>query len=57
MDQNSESLFEKAMARYEAGEHASELIKDFESITNLLKSHFSLQEMLRMTFRTILQTF
>ena len=34
MDQNSESLFENAMARYQSGEEASELIKDFEDITN-----------------------
>ena len=34
MDQNSESLFETAMARYQSGEEASVLIKDFEEITN-----------------------
>ena len=34
MEQNSESLFENAMARYQSGEEASELIKDFEEITN-----------------------
>ena len=34
MDQNSESLFENAMARYQSGEEASLLIKDFEVITN-----------------------
>ena len=33
MDKSSESLFEKAMARYESGEEASVLIKDFENIT------------------------
>ena len=31
MDQNSESLFENAMARYQSGEEASVLIKDFEN--------------------------
>ena len=34
MDQNSESLFEAAMTRYQSGEEASVLIKDFEDITN-----------------------
>ena len=34
MDKNSESLFENAMARYQAGEEASSLIEVFESITN-----------------------
>ncbi len=34
MEQNSESLFENAMARYQSGEEASVLIKDFENITN-----------------------
>ncbi len=34
MDTIHENLFETAMARYESGEEASELIKDFENITN-----------------------
>ena len=34
MDSNHESLFEKAMAKYESGVDASELIEDFEEITN-----------------------
>ena len=34
MDEHNESLFENAMARYESGVDASDLIKDFESITN-----------------------
>ena len=34
MDTNTESLFENAMARYQSGEEASVLIKDFENITN-----------------------
>ena len=33
-DSTNESLFDNAMARYQSGEEASELIKDFESITN-----------------------
>ncbi len=34
MDTNSESLFENAMSRYQAGEDANSLIKDFKIITN-----------------------
>ncbi len=34
MDSNKDNLFEKAMAKYEAGTDAIELIKDFEDITN-----------------------
>ena len=34
MDSTEENLFDKAMARYEAGEDAFELINDFESITS-----------------------
>ena len=33
MDSTEESLFDKAMARYESGEDPQDLIKDFESIT------------------------
>ena len=33
MTSTEESLFDKAMARYESGEDAAVLIKDFESIT------------------------
>ncbi len=33
MNSTEDSLFDKAMARYESGEEASELIKDFEAIT------------------------
>ncbi len=33
MESTQESSFEKAMARYQAGTDASELIKDFEAIT------------------------
>jgi len=33
MESTEESLFDKAMARYESGEAAVELIKDFEAIT------------------------
>ena len=33
MESTEESFFDKAMARYEAGVEACELIKDFESIT------------------------
>ncbi len=35
MDRNDESLFDNAMARYQSGEEASKLIKDFEEITNI----------------------
>ncbi len=35
MDINDESLFDKAMARYQSGEEASKLIKDFEEITSI----------------------
>ena len=35
MDINHESLFDKAMARYQSGEEASKLIKDFEEITSI----------------------
>jgi len=35
MDSQNESLFENAMARYESGEDAIELISDFENITNV----------------------
>ena len=34
-DSTNESLFDNAMARYQSGEDASDLIKDFEIITNL----------------------
>ena len=34
MQSNEESLFDKAMARYESGTDALELIKDFEIITS-----------------------
>ncbi len=34
MEKNSESLFDDAMARYQSGEEASSLIKDFQIITN-----------------------
>tara|TARA_B100000029_G_C17186190_1_gene818837 strand:- start:136 stop:555 length:420 start_codon:yes stop_codon:yes gene_type:complete len=33
MESSEESLFEKAMSRYESGVDAADLIKDFESIT------------------------
>tara|TARA_B100001250_G_C19806448_1_gene793543 strand:- start:1096 stop:1515 length:420 start_codon:yes stop_codon:yes gene_type:complete len=33
MDNSQESLFDKAMKRYESGVEAAELIKDFEAIT------------------------
>ena len=35
MERNDESLFENAMARYQSGEEASKLIKDFEEITSI----------------------
>ena len=35
MERNDESLFDNAMARYQSGEEASKLIKDFEEITNI----------------------
>ena len=35
MDTNEESLFDNAMARYQAGEEARKLIKDFEEITSI----------------------
>ena len=35
MDKNDESLFDNAMARYQSGEEASKLIKDFEEITSI----------------------
>ena len=35
MDGNDESLFDNAMARYQSGEKASNLIKDFEKITSI----------------------
>ena len=35
MDRNDESLFDNAMARYQSGEEASKLIKDFEDITSI----------------------
>ncbi len=35
MDRNDESLFDNAMARYQSGEKASKLIKDFEEITSI----------------------
>ena len=34
MESNEESLFDKAMARYESGTDVLELIKDFETITS-----------------------
>ena len=33
MDSSEESLFEKAMSRYESGVDAADLLKDFEAIT------------------------
>ena len=33
MESSQESLFDKAMARYQAGTEAKELISDFEAIT------------------------
>ncbi len=38
-DSTNESLFDNAMARYKSGEEASELIKDFEIITNSSPNH------------------
>ena len=35
MEKNHESLFDNAMARYQSGEEASKLIKDFEEITSI----------------------
>ena len=35
MDRNDESLFDNAMARYQSGEEASKLMKDFEEITSI----------------------
>ena len=35
MERNDESLFDHAMARYQSGEEASKLIKDFEEITSI----------------------
>ena len=35
METNDESLFDNAMARYQSGEEASKLIKDFEEITSI----------------------
>jgi len=35
MEKNDESLFDNAMARYQSGEEASKLIKDFEEITSI----------------------
>ena len=35
IDKNDESLFDNAMARYQSGEEASKLIKDFEEITSI----------------------
>ena len=35
MESNSENLFDNAMSKYQSGEDASELIKDFEKITAL----------------------
>ena len=35
MDKNDESLFDNAMARYQSGEEASKLIKDFKEITSI----------------------
>ena len=35
MERNDESLFDNAMARYQSGEEASKLIKDFEEITSI----------------------
>ena len=34
-DKNNETLFDKAMARYQSGEDASNLIEDFEKITSI----------------------
>ena len=34
-ERNDESLFDNAMARYQSGEEASKLIKDFEEITSI----------------------
>ena len=35
MDKNHENLFDNAMTRYNSGEEASTLIKDFEEITSI----------------------
>ncbi len=35
IDRNEESLFDNAMSRYQSGEEASKLIKDFEKITSI----------------------
>ena len=35
MGKNDESLFDNAMARYQSGEEARDLIKDFEEITSI----------------------
>ena len=35
MEKNDESLFDNAMARYQSGEEASKLIKDFLEITSI----------------------
>ena len=34
-DSSDENLFDNAMARYQSGEEASKLIKDFEEITSI----------------------
>ncbi|WP_269622199.1 tetratricopeptide repeat protein [Prochlorococcus marinus] len=39
MDSSQDSLFEQAMSRYQSGVHASELIKDFEIITDSSPNH------------------
>ncbi len=41
MDSTQESLFDNAMARYQSGEEAIELIPDFENITNLFPNQSS----------------
>ena len=39
METTQDSLFDKAMARYQSGEDAVELIKDFEEITATAPNH------------------
>ena len=41
MEPKEESLFDKAMARYQSGTEASELIQDFEEIVSLFPSNSS----------------
>ena len=39
MESTNESLFDKAMSRYQSGESASSLLKDFEQITTSMPNH------------------